>query len=176
MMLATSLLLVSVGWLVERRNYSKQLTDTLDDAGIVSSTISTAVWTNLIYSELDTKTDEENARRRKTILHTNILFLYTNLDHANTFRWSGESKLGHYSVTRDERTLSIKNAGKSLTLLGVSTVDDYRSSFFDWQGTDLFFTGVLDREKNDLTDEFKRFVKEALDISNSSAKTVNTHG
>ena len=56
MLLVVALLLVSVGWLTERMSYSVKLSNTLDDAGAVSSTISTAFFTNLIYSELDTRT------------------------------------------------------------------------------------------------------------------------
>ena len=98
MLLVVALLLVSVGWLTERMSYSVKLSNTLDDAGAVSSTISTAFFTNLIYSELDTRTEEENAKRRTSLLHSNILHLFVNLDDARYTRTEGETSLGRYSV------------------------------------------------------------------------------
>ena len=176
MLLVVALLLVSVGWLTERMSYSVKPSNTLDDAGAVSSTISTAFFTNLIYSELDTRTEEENAKRRTSLLHSNILHLFVNLDDARYTRTEGETSLGRYSVTRDERAISIAHAGKSLALLGLLDVDDYESSYFELYGVDAFYDGVIDVNKKTLTERFRQFIQEAIDDHRSSVLAAEAAG
>ena len=176
MLLASALLLVSAGWLFERRHYSDQLSNTLDDAGAVSSTISGAIWTNLIYSELDTRTESENADRKVSLLHTNIVTLFVNLGETRYSETGRETSLGNYSVSHDERRISVTQAGKSLALLELLDVDNYQSSYFKiWDGGPPF-DGLIEVENNRLTEPFRQFIQSAIDDYKSTSPMANTAG
>ena len=58
MLLTIALIAAITGWIVERRYYASRLVEETEREGAISSTLSTALFTNMIYTQLDNLSDD----------------------------------------------------------------------------------------------------------------------
>ena len=172
LLLSIALVVVSASWFADHQRHA----NAIDDACAVSTAISTSIFTNMIYSGLDTLTDSENASRRKNLLHANVVELYANLGNARFM----QEKSGNWTATHDERAICIQKAGESLALLGLLDADNYFVAFVEMWGTDAPYDGMVEQDGKGFTQEFNTFVTDAIsrynETSSTSPKKIGTRG
>jgi len=157
-LLAIALIAVLVGWSIERRYYASRLVDETEREGAISSTLSTALFTNMIYYQMDNLSEAEFARRREGQLINNVVFLYLHRDNAvdRTIL-----KTSNYTQRKAQTTALLREAGKSLDLLGVVSTADFASLIRNHGFTEDWEDGLLDSNGN-LEDQLLEFVNNCL--------------
>ncbi|TWT30480.1 hypothetical protein KOR34_50390 [Posidoniimonas corsicana] len=153
---------VATGWRVDRRRLAERLEEEVEREGAISSSLSAAMFSNLIYTQLDTLSPEEFAARRESQLLTNTLFLWAHRDNA-VDRTLVEQE--GYKVRVEQRKGLISTAGRSLELLDVATVDDFASKLASARLTKEFKAPALDAD-GDPTSELVGSIQLCLDHHN----------
>lgn len=151
-LLIVGLIAVLTGWAVERRYYASRLVDETEREGAISSTLSTALFTNMIYSQLDNLSDAEFARKRNMQLINNVVFLFIHRDNAvdRTI-----VQTATYTQRKEQTTAILREGGRSLELLGVDSESGFalqirEAGFVDeWTEGLIGTDGQLDNELSD---------------------------
>ncbi len=158
LLLTIALVAAITGWVVERRYYANRLVDETEREGAISSTLSAALFTNKIYTQLDNLPDDEFARKRKIQLINNVVFLYLHKDNAvdRTIVQTAE-----YTHRKEQKTALLRHAGKSLALLGVENTNEFAESIRSAGFVEEWTDGLLDSDGT-LEDDLSEFVTNCL--------------
>ena len=158
LLLTIALIAAITGWIIERRYYANRLVEETEREGAISSTLSTALFTNMIYTQLDILSDDEFARKRKFQLINNVVFLYLHKDNAidRTIVQTAE-----YTQRKEQTTALLREAGKSLALLGVENTNEFAESIRSAGFVEEWTDGLLDSDGT-LKDALSQFVANCI--------------
>ena len=159
-LLVCGLLVVSIGWITERRTYQSRLDSTLEDAGAVSATISSAYATALIYSSKESQGGTTTLELRRSLLGDNVATLFRNLGDET----EPDTRLGHYRITEDQRQQSVRLAGWSLALLDLLEIDECVEWYIEFFASrDLDYGMLFKKDEKELSPKFKQFLSDAIE-------------
>ena len=137
LILTMTLVAALTGWLSERRDYARKLDEGVEKErakfesrlveetereGAISSCLSMAIFSNLIYFQLDDLSDSEFARKRRIHLVSNVVFLFVHRENAVVRTIVEED---NYKEIKHQKDALMREAARSLELLEVSTPSEF---------------------------------------------------
>ncbi len=188
--LVVALVAVATGWLFERRTYTRKLDqgiarqreeferrllDETEREGAVSSTLSAALFTNLIYSQLDELSESEFARKRELMLIGHVFYLSFHQDNA-VVRTIVEEE--NYTEIKDQKSLLLRHGAESLRLLQVNSVAEFISRLqkSDFAAGELLDNdGTLDANSSEFVEMclvYGRYRKVRFEVNRSPEQSV----
>ena len=161
LLLVILLVAALTGWMVERRFYESRLVEETEREGAIASTLSTAIFTNIIYAQLDRLSEEEFAHKRLSQLVNCIVSLYLHKDNAvdRTI-----VKTANFTQRKEQTTAVLREAGKSLALLNVSNTQGFADSIREAGYVDEWTEGLL-KSDGSLESDLSTFVENCLNYN-----------
>ena len=161
LLLVTALLAVMVGWVVERRNYRKNLSEATKRESLVTSALSIAMTTNRLYSESGSDGNSTNDAFRRKQLFANVVFLFefepyfVERSFVQTELFT--SRLAHDISVFDE-------SGKSLSLLGIESSQQFLDEIRELGFSDIWIDSFLRNDNYDIRPEIHEFIDRSIEV------------
>ena len=159
LLLATALICVIVGWIVDRRIYTTSQSEATKRESLITSTVSIAMTTNRLFDNSDTLDATEFDSIRRQQLFANVVFLYRHepyfVDRTFVQTELLGLRLAHEISVLDE-------SGKSLRLLGIESPEQFLSEIEKSGLSRIWIDALLKNDNDEIHEDLPEFISRSM--------------